>query len=160
MAKYGKKLVERIADLVKSDTYTIAEICKMVGIDEATYYRWKKDKNEFCDAIKKAEDARMEFFVVEAKKSLLKKIQGYTVQEKSTTYTRDKEGKPQVKEQKNIDKHYQPDTAAIIFTLTNGDSENWKNRQNTDLTNKGDKFETGSPFMAAIMNASKKKKEK
>ena len=27
MAKYGKKIVEKIVGLVKSDTFTIAEIC-------------------------------------------------------------------------------------------------------------------------------------
>lgn len=158
MAKYTKKIVDRITELLSSDTYTIAEVCKMVGINEDTFYTWKKSKPEFSEAIKKAEEVRMQFFVVEAKKSLLKKIQGYTVQEKHTTYTSDKDGKPKVKEQKNVDKHYQPDTAAIIFTLTNVDPENFKNKQFTDLTNKGEKFESASPFMQIIMNASTKKK--
>lgn len=159
MAKYSKMLVSRISELMSSDTYTIAEICEMVGISKDTFYQWKKNKPDFSDAIKKAEEERMNFFVAEAKKSLLKKIQGYTVQEKHTTYTSDKQGKPQIKEQKNVDKHYQPDTAAIIFTLTNGDSDNWKNRQNTDVTSKGDKIETASPFMQVIMNSSKGEKK-
>lgn len=46
---------------------------------------------------------------------------------------------PRIKEQKIVDKHYQPDTAAIIFTLTNGEPENWKNRQNNEVTGKDGK---------------------
>ena len=94
---------------------------------------------------KKAEAERMAVFVVEAKRSLLKKIQGYTVQERHITTVGsgkfDVNGKeiPRIKEQKVVDKHFQPDTAAIIFTLTNGEPENWKNRQNNEVTGKDGK---------------------
>jgi len=147
MAKYSKKLVDRIFELMSSDTYTIAEVCQMVGISEETFHAWKRNKPEFSESIKKAEEARMRYFVAEAKKSLIKKIQGYTVQEKHTTYVNVKEtgedgkakDKPKIKEQKVVDKHFQPDTAAIIFTLSNGDPENWKNRQNNEVTGKDGK---------------------
>lgn len=87
----------------------------------------------------------MAFFVAEAKKSLLKKIQGYTVQEKHITTVGsgkfDVNGKeiPKIKEQKTVDKHFQPDTAAIIFTLCNGEPDTWKNRQNNEVTGKDGK---------------------
>jgi hypothetical protein len=117
----------------------------MVKIHPDTYYAWLQEKPEFSDAIKKAHDNRMAFFVAEAKKSLVKKLQGYTVQEKHITTVGsgkfDANGKelPKIKEQKVVDKHFQPDTAAIIFTLTNGEPENWKNRQNSELTGKDGK---------------------
>ena len=110
----------------------------MVKINPDTYYTWVKEYSEFSESIKKAEAERTAFFVAEAKKSLLKKIQGYTVQEKHVTTVGsgkfDVNGReiPRIKEQKVVDKHYQPDTAAIIFTLTNGEPENWKNRQNNE----------------------------
>lgn len=143
--KYNQKIVERICALIEADSYTVLEICRLVNIDRGTYFRWLKEKSEFSDAIKKAEENRNAFFVAEAKKSLLKKIQGYTVQEKHITTTGsgkfDVNGKeiPKIKEQKLVDKHFQPDTAAIIFTLCNQDAENWKNRQNTELTGKDGK---------------------
>ena len=56
MAKYNKKIVKDICSIIEKDSYTIPEICKMVGIDEATYHRWKIDKPEFCEAIEKARD--------------------------------------------------------------------------------------------------------
>lgn len=145
MAKYSKKIVKRIVELIKSDTYTIAEICQMVGISPRTFYDWQSEDEEFAQEIQDAKEARMQFFVAEAKKSLLKKIQGYTVQEKHTTMVDSKEKdangkpKPKIKEQKIVDKHFQPDTAAIIFTLTNGDPVSWKNRQNTEVTGKDGK---------------------
>jgi transposase-like protein len=143
--KYSPKLVTRICALIEADSYTVAEICRMVKIHPDTYYAWLREFSEFSDAIKKAYDNRMAFFVAEAKKSLVKKLQGYTVQEKHITTVGsgkyDVNGKeiPKIKEQKVVDKHFQPDTAAIIFTLTNGEPENWKNRQNSELTGAGGK---------------------
>lgn len=143
--KYNKKIAEKICSLIATDTYTVAEICRMVKINPDTYYTWVKEHSEFSESIKKAEAERTAFFVAEAKKSLLKKIQGYTVQEKHVITVGsgkfDVNGReiPRIKEQKVVDKHYQPDTAAIIFTLTNGEPENWKNRQNNEVTGKDGK---------------------
>ena len=133
--KYNKKIAEKICSLIATDTYTVAEVCRMVKISDSTYYDWITRFPEFSENIKKAE----------AEKSLLRKIQGYTVQEKHITTVGsgkyDVNGKeiPRIKEQKIVDKHYQPDTAAIIFTLTNGEPENWKNRQNNEVTGKDGK---------------------
>lgn len=145
MAKYSKSIVRKIASLIKADSYTIAEICQRVGISESTYYEWQKTKPEFSENIKNAEEARMQVFVAEAKKSLLKMIQGYTVYEKKTITVdsgkKDTEGKtmPKIKEQSILEKHFQPNVAAVIFALTNGDPDNWKNRQNSEVTGKGGK---------------------
>lgn len=139
MAKYNKKIVEHICDLISVDSYTIAEICKTVGISERTYYEWQSKNAEFADAIKKAQDKFDELIVVEAKKSLVKMIRGYTVQEKRTvtadTGKKDDNGKAivRVKEHSVTDKHYQPVPAAVIFALTNRDPDNWKNRQDTNI---------------------------
>ena len=136
MAKYNNTIVNRIAELIASDSYTIVEVCNIVGIGKSTFYDWVETKSEFSDTIKKAEEERMEFFTIEAKKSLLKKIQGYTVQETHTVYST-KGDTTVMKEQKIVDKYFQPDTAAIIFTLTNSDPDNWKNRQNADIKSNG-----------------------
>lgn len=140
MAKYSKKITEKILDLIKADTYTVAEICKQVGIASKTYYLWLEEYSEFAKAVERAKDERMEFFVMEAKKSLLKKIQGYEVMETHVATVPDKKsGNPIIKEQKNIKKHIQPDTSAIIFALTNGDPNNWRNRQTNEITGKDGK---------------------
>ena len=145
MAKFSKKTVEKIVGLIKSDTYTIAEICRQVGITPKTYQQRVNDYPDFADAIEQAKDERMQAMVIEAKKSLMKKIQGYDVTEtKFVTVPgtkKDENGnpKPIIKEQTTTKKHIQADTAAIIFTLTNGDPEHWRNRQTTEVTGKDGK---------------------
>lgn len=140
MAKYNKKIVDRICSLISTDSYTIAEICQKVGISERAYYEWQSKYAEFAEAIKKAQDKFDEMLVSEAKKSLVKMIQGYTVQEKQTitadTGKKDENGKPivKVKEHKVTDKHYQPNPTLVIFTLVNRDPDNWKNRQENKLS--------------------------
>ena len=139
MAKYGKRIVEQIVGLVKSDTYTIAEISRQTGISLRTYFKWIAEYPDFAQAVEDAKAERMQFFVQEAKKSLLKKIRGYEATETAVTTIPDKDGNPKIKEQKTYKKHIQPDTAAIIFTLTNGDPEHWKNKQSTEVTGKDGK---------------------
>lgn len=145
MAKYSRQLVDRICSLIREDSYTIAEICDLVDIHKDTYHTWMKTKSDFSDSIKKAESDRMQFFVAEAQKSLLKKIQGYEVEESKTVYvdngkpiideeTGKEKQKPKIREKTIIKKHIHPDTAAIIFTLTNGNPERWKNRQDTSMS--------------------------
>lgn len=145
MAKFSKKTVDKIVGLVKSDTYTIAEVCRQVGITPKTYHAWINDYPDFADAIEQAKEERMQLMVIEAKKSLMKKIQGYDVTETKVVTVpgskKDERGnpKPIIKEQTTTKKHIQPDTAAIIFTLTNGDPEHWRNRQSTEVTGKDGK---------------------
>ncbi len=145
MAKFSKKTVDMIVGLVKSDTYTIAEICRQVGITPKTYHQWVNDYPDFADAIEQAKAERTQAMVIEAKKSLMKKIQGYDITETKVVTIpgkqKDEKGnpKPIIKEQTTTKKHIQPDTAAIIFTLTNGDPEHWRNRQSTEVTGKDGK---------------------
>lgn len=140
MAKYNRKIVENICALIRADSYTIAEICEQVGISKETYYQWLKTKSDFSDAIKKAEDEFNDLIVTEAKKSLIKMIRGYTVQEKRTvtadTGKKDDNGKPIVKVKEHVvtDKHYQPNPTLVIFALTNRDPDNWKNRQENKIS--------------------------
>ena len=140
MAKYNKKIVERICNLIAADSYTIAEICKEVGIHKDTYFNWLKTKSDFSDSIKKAQDQFDELLIVEAKKSLVKMVRGYTVDETRTitvdTGRKDENDKPivKVKEHTVTKKHYQPNPTLIIFTLTNKDPDNFKNRQDNKVT--------------------------
>lgn len=110
--KYSPEVTKKITDLIKSDDYTDAEICKQAGISHDTYYRWINEFEEFAEAIRQAKAERLQLYAKEAKKSLLKKIQGYTAN----------------------GKHYAPDTTLIIFTLTNTEPEIWRNRHSSDIS--------------------------
>ncbi len=145
MKKYTKKIAERILGLIKSDTYTVAEICNMAHISKSTFYNWQNENPDFAQAVADAREELRQLLVSEAQKSLLKKIQGYTVDETKVVTVdsgkRDVNGKviPKVKEQVTTKKHIAPDTAAIIFTLTNREPETWKNRQTNEITGKDGK---------------------
>lgn len=143
MAKYTKAIVERIVGFVKTDTFTVEEICAKVGISRRVWYQWRDDHPEFAQALEDAAAERMEMMVLEAKKSLLRKIKGYDAKETRVTTVpsgkMEADGKtpiPKIKEQVTTTKHVAPDTGAIIFVLTNGDPDHWKNRQNAELTGK------------------------
>jgi hypothetical protein len=140
MARYNKEIVKQICSLIEKDSYTVAEICRNVGISEAIFYRWKAEKIEFVEDIKKAQDKFKEEMLVECNRSLVKLIKGYTVQEKRTvtadTGKKDDNGKPIVKVKEHVvtDKHYPPSLGAIIHFQTNRDPDNWKNRQENKVS--------------------------
>ena len=140
MSKYSKEITISICNLIKSDSYTISEICRLSGITPETFCQWRNKKPEFAEAIKMAEQKRLDFFAVEAKKSLLKMIQGYTIQEKRTVMVDSgikDEGQmtiPIIKEKVITEKYFPPDITAIIFALCNLDPDNWKDRLNMELT--------------------------
>lgn len=150
MVKYSKKILDKIYEFICSDTYTIAEICKMTGISERTFYEWKSKRPDFAELINKAEMIRDEHLVKEAKKSLLKRIRGYTIEETRTTYKNDPDKNDlEIKEQVVTTKHVLPDTAAIKFTLMNRDSKNWINSRS--VSNNDQDYDNEDDSDGAIM---------
>ena len=145
--KYDETLVKRICELLANDSYTILEVCSIVGISDDCFYKWQKEKQEFREAIARARDRFNETMIKEAKFSLRKRVMGYEFDEKRTTYVNNKRGNPIIKEQVNIRKHIQPDMSAIQFVLTNRDSENWKNKQANEITGKDGKDIFRYPIM-------------
>src|SRR5690606_3953966 len=137
--KYNKKLVNRICELLASGKYSIEDTCTMVGISKGIFYIWKDKKPEFAEAIEQAETKRLDQYKEMAISGLAKLLDIHEYEEVSTEYENDKKGNPIIKSQKRVKKKIMPNPTAVIFTLTNRDNENWKNRQNTDVTSKGDK---------------------
>lgn len=139
MPKYNKTIVKKICDLIRKDSYTVAEICVNVGISESCYYNWQANVGEFGVSIQKAKDEFIAKNLVECEKSLVKIIKGYEYEEKKTVTIDDGAGKPKIKEQTITKKVVSPNLGAIIHYQTNKDPENWKNRQSAELTGKGGK---------------------
>ena len=137
-SKYIPEIVNKIIELIETDSYTIKEICKNVGINKQTYYDWKGKYPDFLESIKKAQLKFNDNVVSEAKKSLMKKIKGYEVEEVTTEFKRIKlnDIETPIEIVKTVLKNVAPDTTAIIFSLTNLDGENFKNRNYTELTGK------------------------
>ena len=143
--KYGTKIVNEICDLIRQDTFTITEICVIVGINQDTYYDWLKNKPEFSEKISAAHAEQKHFFLAEAKKSMLKLIQGYEFEEEKTILGQAKKGKKtsaskgELKKVERVKKHIPPDSRMVIFALTNTDPDKWKNKQTSEVTGAGGK---------------------
>lgn len=144
MARYNKSIVKRIADLVRSDSYTVIELCRIVGISKDTYYRWIKTKSDFSDAIKRAREEFESSLLADCEKSLKRLVNGWSYEETKTVMVESKKtglnGKPvgKVKERTVTKKTVHPSLGAIIHVQTNLDPDKWKNRQTSSVSIKDD----------------------
>lgn len=121
-------MVRRICQLIETDDYTVREICKNVDINVDTFYAWKNDKPEFSEALKKADDVRLEKFKTAARSGLLVLLNGKEYEEVLTEMVAgkpDAEGntKPVIKSQRKIKKFLMPNPTSVIFALKNLDEE-------------------------------------
>ena len=146
MAKYNTDIVIKICDLIQSDTYTIPEICEQVGISITTFHDWKSKKADFSDSIKKAKDLQLINLARIARNSMVKKLSGYDYTETKTVNRANGDI-----EKTTITKHISPSDTMIIFTLKNTDSENFKDKHETDI--KGKMTVDVDPFLQIRTNA-------
>lgn len=141
MGRYSKRLADKIFALYRSDEFTETEVCRKVGVSRQAMHTWKNKYPEFKKGI---EDAKMELIderLVECRRSLAKLINGYEYEEETTEYIRGMQGRPEVRAQRVVKKTVPPNLGAIIHFQTNRDSENWANKQRTEITGKdGEEF--------------------
>lgn len=130
---------ERIRIIVdarrRGETYE--RCCALAGIGHTLLFREKAKGGEFAERVKKAEkefqDTYRDELLAKAKRSLTELVTGYEYNENKTEYKADRNGNPQIQRQTTVKKHMPPSPTAIIFSLTNLDPENWKNRQYTNV---------------------------
>jgi hypothetical protein len=154
MSKYTPEMIQRCAEWVEVNGLypqkcgaPVKQFCEAMGIDDDTYYEWKK-KPEFSDRIKKAQEKFSQSTVTEVVNALKKKALGFEyvdkVQElspKKVIIYDPKTGRKVAEEQGELitSKRTQktvvvaPDTAAAIFLLTNLSPEEWKNYQRAEV---------------------------
>ena len=132
-------------ELFRADSFTKTEICEKLGISRYALYDWLNNDPEFAAAVKQARQEMLYKITCEARVSLRKLVQGYTAEETTiisvpSKTRRDALGNPlpEIKEQKTIRKPIPPNTGAVIFALTNGDPDTWKQRQVQDISAKVD----------------------
>lgn len=97
------------------------QIAANLGIDEATFYKYKASKSEFNDLIKRGRES----LVIQLRSALVKKALGYTYTE-TKRYTKIEDGKP-VQYAEDTTKTAHPDVAALNLCLKNYDPDNWAN---------------------------------
>lgn len=154
MTKYNEEMLNQCVEWVKENGIypqkggaPLCVFCDAMGIDDDTYYEWRK-KAEFSEAIKKANMAFASRTTHEAVNALKRKAFGYeiTVTEQEAkprriVYYDPKTGRKAREEQGELTTAkaskkqvvVAPDTAALIFLLTNLSPEEWKNYQRADI---------------------------
>lgn len=133
MAKYTERLAEKIVSLIEEDTYSITEICKHLKITRKSFYEWRDKKPEFREAIEAAIESRDEMLVITARRSLKKKLEGYTLTEIRTTYVPDKENPEKLVLKNRVirQKEYAPDTHAIRLVLSHNETKEEENKEHS-----------------------------
>ena len=131
MAKYTERLAEKIVSLIEEDTYSITEICKHLKITRKSFYEWRDKKPEFRKAIEAAIESRDETLAITARRSLKKKLEGYTLTEVRTTYVPDKENPDKLVLKTRVvrQKEYAPDTHAIKLVLSHNETKEEENKE-------------------------------
>ena len=94
------------------DGLSLEQIAKNIGIDESTIYKWKKEKGEIFEALKKGKEVAD----YEVENAVFKRATGYTYEEK--TY---EDGVIK----KKVIKEVPPDTTAQIYWLKHRQREKW-----------------------------------
>lgn len=114
------------------------EMCNRLGCSLATFMKWKAEKSEFSEILKKGR----EVVDLQVENALLKAAQGYEYEEVIEEYfidgkkidPKDKKARPDKIHRKTIKKHQPANTTAQIFWLKNRQPEKWNDRKNIDLT--------------------------
>lgn len=108
--------------------------CKKVGISKSTFYEWLESYPAFSDSLKKARKEFRETILKKLEQSLWKRAAGYEVEEVKNEYRTLRDGGEVLVKSSKTTKYFPPDTGALIFALTNLDSDKWKNRQDNRLS--------------------------
>jgi len=110
---------------------TEKQIADSLGINIDTITNWKKANPEFFVTLKRIKEESDETI----KKSLYNRALGYSYDEviKETKYNKET-GEDELVVTKVITKHVVPDTTAQIFWLKNRQPQQWRDKQEVDLT--------------------------
>lgn len=107
------------------DGLTDEQIAKNIGISRETLNQWKNKYSDISDALKKGK----EIVDREVENALLKRALGYDYEEVSEKY----EGGV-LTEKKITKRHVVPDTTAQIFWLKNRKPDDWRDKQNVEVS--------------------------
>lgn len=111
-------------------------------VDEATINRWKDAHKEFCESLKRGKQIA-DATVAE---KLYNRAIGYQHPEIITASFQG-----QITDTLEVVKHYPPDTTAGIFWLKNRQSQQWRDRNQTEISGVD-----GSPLQVVFSPAMKK----
>lgn len=108
---------------------TDREMMEMLGISHETFYKWKKEKTEFNDAIKAGKFESNGIVL----NSAFKQTQGYYVKVTEPMKLRDEMGAEHI-EMVTYDKFIPANSTMTLFMLKNRLPEHYKDKQEQNIT--------------------------
>lgn len=123
---FKPEYVEQAKKLAATLGATDAEIALFFGVSERAINRWKLAQPEFAKALKVGKKPANE----RVKRSLYLRAVGYSHPAEEVFCSNGKVTRVQTV------KHYPPDTGAIVFFLCNREPDEWKQKQQHELTGK------------------------
>ena len=124
--KYGKEITNKLCRHLKQGS-SIKSACALVGISQETFYKWRKEKAEFSETIKRA----MAIPDKAVENALYKSaIMGHSYIEREFKSISNKEGTKIIEiPVKSVKKFIPPNVTAQIFWLKNRCPEEFKDKQ-------------------------------
>lgn len=107
------------------DGLTDEQIAKNIGISRETLNQWKNKFSDISDTLKRGK----EIIDRQVENALLKRALGYDYEEVSEKYENGF-----LTEKKVTKKHVVPDTTAQIFWLKNRKPDEWRDKQNVEIS--------------------------
>lgn len=131
--KYDELIIDAIVKLIEKGPTTVRNICKAVGISEASFYLWRKEIADFREKLLNAKKKQIENRLDMAEVSLASLMDGgeYTETTKEVV-----DGVLTVT--KEVTKVREPSLAAIKHYQTNKAPLDWKERQTIENQHSGD----------------------
>jgi transposase len=125
--KYNKQVHDKIITLAEKG-YINKEICKSVGISEATLYGWTDPKSEKNFKLELAESLKKAKQVIDDKveQKLFKRAMGYRYNEVTKELVKNEDGFSELKVTKVVTKEVVPEVSAQIFWLKNRQPDKWR----------------------------------
>lgn len=128
-SKYKPEFAEQARKLCRLGAIE-KDLAEFFNVAETTIDNWKINHPEFLGALKNGKgfsDDRVE-------RSLYERATGYTCPETKVLIVKGKVEKVE------MFKHYPPDTTAMIFWLKNRKKEQWRDKQDHDVTIVNDEY--------------------
>jgi len=128
--KYSKELTERLCKHLKQGS-SIKSACAAAGISRETFHQWKKTKPDFSDTV----DRAMAIPDRKVENTLYKTAKGfrYTETEYKAIANKDHTKIAHIPIKK-VRKMVLPSVAAQKFILTNRNPEEWRDKQDLDVS--------------------------
>lgn len=126
------------------------QIAENIGINPATLYEWKKRYPKISESLKKGK----EVVDIQVENALLKRALGYEYTEVTQEVCENAEtGEMELRVTKKVTKEVVPDTTAQIFWLKNRKPNEWRDKQNMELSGE---IKTRNPYAGLTTEELKK----